>query len=77
MTLVNWGLFASFVGAFILVVASIKANLTNAFREKNGHVEVNAELLKKASHQFIQLVMWGFILVGVGTLMQIAGNIVR
>lgn len=70
----NLGLLWNLVGTGVLVWASIKVNPVNAFREKEGTLEVSTELLRDLSRRFINYARWGFMTIGIGILIQITAN---
>ena len=74
--LVNWGLAITILGTVVLIVAGYKLDPVNAFRETNGDLEFRPELLIKLRRQLRLWVMTGVGFIGLGTIIQMTGNLI-
>jgi len=74
-TIVNCGLAISFAGAITLIIVALKFDPVKMFRVRNEHLQVSTELFQKLANRLKWGLIVGVMMLGIGTLIQMTGNL--
>jgi hypothetical protein len=76
-TIVNWGLGISLLGTIIIVGVALNSDPIKAFRARKGGLEFDDELFGRLGRRIRWGIIVGVIVLGIGTLVQMTGNLLN